>query len=62
MNGYVAPQKDTKALIEEVEKFMRLKNKERRQMGFAGREKVEKEFDRESVVETYYTELTEMGS
>ena len=38
VNGYIVPQKDAKALIEAVEKFMRLKNEERLQMGLAGRE------------------------
>lgn len=57
VNGYIVPQKDAKALIEAVEKFMRLKNEERRQMGLAGREKVENEFDRKIVVRKYLEEL-----
>ena len=57
VNGYIVPQKDAKALIEAVEKFMGLKNEERRQMGLAGREKVEREFDRKKVIESYIDEL-----
>ena len=57
VNGYIVPQKDAKALIEAAEKFMRLKNEERRQMGLAGREKVEREFDRKIVVNTYMSEV-----
>ena len=57
VNGYIVLQKDAKALIEAVEKFMRLKNEERRQMGLAGREKVEREFDRKKVIESYIDEL-----
>lgn len=57
VNGYIIPQKDTKALIGAVEKFMKLENEERRQMGLAGRKKIEREFDREIVVKEYMKEI-----
>lgn len=57
VNGYKIPQKDGQALCEAVEKFVNLSNEERRQMGIAGRRKVEKEFDRQIVVEAYMGEL-----
>lgn len=53
VNGYMIPQKDSKALIEAVEKFLKLPNEKRKKMGMAGRKKVEKEFDREIVVDAY---------
>lgn len=57
VNGYMIPQKDAKALVEAVEKFISLSNEERKAMGLAGRAKVEKEFDRQIVVDAYMKEL-----
>lgn len=56
VNGYIVPQKDTKALIEAVEKFLSLTNEVRRKMGLEGRRKVEEEFDRKIVVQKYLEE------
>lgn len=57
VNGYMVPQKDSKALIQAVEKFLKLSNKERFKMGLAARAKVEREFDRKVVVEAYMKEV-----
>lgn len=57
INGYMIPQKDTKALINAIEKFLTLTNEERKQMGLNGRLKVEKEFDRQIVVDAYMEEV-----
>lgn len=57
VSGYVVPIKDEGAVIHAVEKFLSLSWEERRQMGIAGREKMEKEFDRRIVVEQYLQEL-----
>lgn len=57
INGYMIPQKDTKALINAIEKFLALTNEERKQMGLNGRLKVEKEFDRQIVINTYLQEI-----
>ena len=57
VNGYVVKEQDSKDLIEKIERFMRLSWSEKRQMGLAGREKVEREFDRRIVVEKYMTEI-----
>ncbi len=57
INGYMVSQRDTRALINAIEKFINLTNEQRRQMGLAGRRKVEKEFDRQIVVEAYIREL-----
>lgn len=57
ISGYIIPQQDSKALIKAIEQFILLSNEERREMGMAGRKKVEKEFDRQVVVEAYVNEI-----
>ena len=57
VNGYICKQNDTKDLIEQIEKFLRLSIKERKQMGLAGRKKVEEEFNRQIVIDKYVAEL-----
>jgi len=57
VNGYVVEQQDSKDLIDKIEKFLDLSYEERKQMGLAGRDKVEKEFDRKIVVDIYLNEL-----
>lgn len=57
VNGYLVKEQDSKDLIEKVEKFIALKHEEKNQMGLAGRAKVEKEFDRQIVVEAYMREI-----
>lgn len=57
INGYVVKQKDSLDLIEKIEQFLSLSLEERKQMGLAGRRKVEKEFDRNIVVQKYIAEL-----
>ena len=57
VNGYMIPQKDSKALIEAIDKFMQLDYESKKAMGIAGRRKVEKEFDRQIVVNKYLGEL-----
>lgn len=57
INGFVVKQQDSADLIEKIEKFLALSWEERRAMGLSGRAKVEKEFDRQIVVEKYLKEL-----
>ena len=57
VNGYVVNQKDSEDLVEKIEKFLSLSYDEKRAMGLAGRSKVEKEFDRNIVVDKYLSEL-----
>lgn len=59
INGYIVKQKDSNDLIEKIEKFLSLTYEERKNMGLKGREKVEKEFDRQFVVKKYLEELGE---
>ena len=53
INGFIVEEKNSEDLINKVEKFIQLSNNERKQMGLAGRAKVEKEFDRNIVVKQY---------
>jgi galacturonosyltransferase len=57
VNGYVVEQKNGQDLIEKIEMFLELDYEAKKQMGLAGREKVEKEFDRKIVVEAYVEEM-----
>lgn len=57
VNGYMIPCQNGKKLIEAIDRFMSLSNDERKSMGLAGRQKVEKEFDRQIVVNNYMNEL-----
>ena len=57
INGFVVNQKDSQDLIEKVEKFLALSLEERRNMGLAGRAKVEKQFDRKVVIGKYLEEV-----
>ena len=61
VNGYVVKQQDSQDLIEKIEKFLNLSWEERRQMGLRGRVKVEKEFDRNIVVNKYLEEIKRAG-
>lgn len=60
-NGYIIKQKSTKDLIEKIEKFLLLSYEEKKQMGLAGRKKVEKEFDRQIVIDAYMEEIKKIA-
>lgn len=57
VNGFVVEEKNSKDLIEKIEKFLAISPEERKQMGLAGRRKVEREFNRQIVVDKYLEEL-----
>ena len=59
VNGYIVQQKNTQDVIEKIEKFLALSFEERKAMGLKGREKVEKEFDRNIVIGKYMAVLRE---
>lgn len=56
-NGFIVEQKNSGDLTEKVEKFLNLPWEEKKRMGIYGRRKVEKEFDRQIVVEAYIREM-----
>ena len=57
INGYVVEHQNSQDLINKIEKFLSLSYEEKKQMGLAGRAKVEKEFDRQIVVDAYKDEI-----
>lgn len=57
INGFVVKERNSKDLIEKIERFLNLSVDERKSMGLAGRTKVEREFDRMIVVEKYMAEI-----
>lgn len=57
VNGFVCRQKDSKDLIRQIEKFLELSWEQHRNMGLAGRVKMEREFDRKIVVDAYIQEI-----
>ena len=61
VNGYIVREKDSADLIEKIEKFLQLPYDQQSEMGLRGREKVEREFDRNIVVEKYLGELSELS-
>lgn len=60
INGYVVKEKDSHDLIEKIEKFLTLDHESKKQMGLAGRKKVEKEFDRQIVMDAYLEEVAKV--
>lgn len=58
--GYLFENRNTKDLIKKVEQFLGFDYEEKKQMGMAGRKKVEKEFDRQIVVDTYLREIIKL--
>jgi len=57
INGFMVKQKDVDDLIEKIEKFLFLSNKEKKQLGLNGRKKVEREFNRKIVIDSYIKEI-----
>ena len=57
VNGFIVKQRDSLDLVEKIEKFLALSYEQKMLMGLAGRNKVEKEFDRQIVVDAYLKEL-----
>ena len=53
VNGYLIREKDSQDLLQKMRKFMELPWEARKDMGLAGRRKVENEFDRQIVVQKY---------
>jgi len=60
ITGFVCRQKDSEDLVKQIEKFLEMPLSQRRDMGLAGRRKVEREFDRQIVVNTYMEEISKI--
>lgn len=62
INGYLIKPQNTNDLIQKIERFIALDNVSKKQMGLAGRKKVEKDFDRQIVVDAYMSKInTKLG-
>lgn len=57
VNGFVVEQKNSQDLIEKVELFLSLTQETREEMGRNAREKVEREFSRNIVIDAYIEEI-----
>ncbi len=57
ITGFVFKTKNTDELVQCVRKFLAMNNKEKKAMGLAGRQKMEREFDRQIVIEAYMREI-----
>lgn len=57
VNGYIVEEKNSRDLIEKIERFLGKNIDECKQMGLAGRRKVEREFDRQIVIDKYLAEI-----
>lgn len=57
VTGFIVKERDTRDLVCKIEKFLAMSYEERKNMGLAGRRKVEREFDREIVVQAYVDEI-----
>ena len=62
INGYIIKPQDNKDLIDKIEKFLSLSHEEQKEMGIAGRKKVEREFDRNFVVDAYLKEIVALDN
>lgn len=60
VNGYVVREKDSADLIKKIEQFLSLTYEQKTQMGLRGREKVERDFDRNFVVDKYVAVVSEL--
>jgi len=59
--GYLVNAKDVEDLVSVIERFIALPYHQKMQMGLNAREKVEKEFDRQIVVDVYLYELSKIS-
>jgi len=56
-NGYLVKIKDNKDLIGKIEQFLQLNSVKKNEMGIQGRHKVEDEFDRKIIVNSYLSQI-----
>lgn len=61
ITGYLIKEKDVTDLIKRIEGFIELSFEDKMKMGIKGREKIEKKFDRQIVVNKYINELNKIS-
>jgi galacturonosyltransferase len=59
--GFIFEQRNEGQLLDCVRKFLALDNETRREMGIAGRRKMEREFNRQVVIDAYMEEIEQIG-
>ena len=57
-SGFLFEKESAQALYEACLRFFRLDEESRRQMGLAARKKVEREFDRDRIIDVYMDEIS----
>lgn len=57
VNGFLIKEKDILDLTKSIKVFLGMTNNEQKQMGLEGRQKVEREFDRNIVIDKYLKEI-----
>ena len=57
VNGYLFKPKNSEQLIERINTFLALSYEQKKQMGLNARKKVEREFDRQIVIDAYIKEI-----
>lgn len=57
LSGYIYEPRNIDQLVNRIETFISLTQEQRKRMGIAGRKRVEKEYDRKLVVDSYLKEL-----
>lgn len=62
LNGYIVKQRDGYDVARKIEQFISLPYEQKREMGLAARRKVEKEFDRQFVVDAYINEIEKIAN
>ena len=62
VNGYVVKQRDGYDVVKKIEQFIALPYEKKREMGLAARKKVEKEFDRQIVIDAYINEIDNIAN
>lgn len=60
VTGYLFDAGNTESLIDKAEKFINLPYEEKIKMGINGRRKIENEFDRQIIIDTYMKKLHEL--
>ncbi|WAA12119.1 glycosyltransferase family 4 protein [Fervidibacillus halotolerans] len=61
-NGFTFTVKNSNSLINQIEKFMKLHIDEKERMGKYSRKKVEKEFDRNFVIQAYLNQINKLDT
>ncbi|MCT2134616.1 glycosyltransferase family 4 protein [Oceanobacillus kimchii] len=62
INGFIVEQKDSKDLISKIEEFLKLTITEKTEMGKAARKKIEREFERDLIVDAYVEEVSKINA